>query len=104
MDETINKNHKESIAEYNKQTKLQSSAFKEAGASEDYINKYLAKRNILKEQQFSLDKKSNDAAKKPLMMPNTSRKHGTLRLFRFNKNTLHRLTISIKNLKICSTR
>jgi len=64
MDETINKNHKESIAEYNKQTKLQSSAFKEAGASEDYINKYLAKRNILKEQQFSLDKKSNDAAKK----------------------------------------
>jgi len=64
MDETINKNHKESIAEYDKQTKLQFAAFKDAGASENYINKYLEKRKILKEQQFSLDKKSNDDAKK----------------------------------------
>ena len=64
MDETINKNHKESIAEYDKQTKLQFTAFKEAGASEDFINKYIEKRNVLKEQQFNLDKKSADAAKK----------------------------------------
>ena len=62
MDETILKNHKESIAEYDKATNLQMVAFKEAGATEEFINKYLEKRIVLKEQQFSLDKKAEKSA------------------------------------------
>jgi hypothetical protein len=45
MDETILKNHKETVAEYDKATLTQLAAFKEAGATEQFTNKYLEKRN-----------------------------------------------------------
>jgi hypothetical protein len=62
MDETILKNHKESVAEYDKATQLQLSAFKKAGATEEFTNQYLEKRRIIKEQQFQLNKESEKAA------------------------------------------
>jgi len=66
LDAEILKGHKETQAEFDKVTQTQVAAFrsKEVPPSELFINEYIKKRMVLKEQQFQLDKKSEDAAKK----------------------------------------